>query len=135
MTKKTYKILLGISVLLCLLLLIDLTFQVSMPEYFIRAKQQYGDSTLGYLYPLSEWLGSLSMALLAVAVIGLGLFKKWAPRFALLVTVFSFVPYFLYHAHVHSPLSMFILGLMDLVWGAVLVIAFIDPYKKWFIKN
>jgi hypothetical protein len=131
MTKNNFRKLILISALLYAILIFVLSYvplNVSA-ELFEMHRSQVSGGFYGHTRPLVNYATTLT---LAFAAYGLYTFKKWAPVFAIFATLFSFIPYLLIGTLLNGSLTMIVLGCMDLVWGAVLMLSFLEPYDKWF---
>jgi hypothetical protein len=131
MTKNNFRKLILISALLYAILIFVLSYvplNVSA-ELFEMHRSQVSGGFYGHTWPLVDYATTLT---LAFAAYGLYTFKKWAPVFAIFATLFSFIPYLLIGTLLNGSLTMIVLGCMDLVWGAVLMLSFLEPYDKWF---
>jgi uncharacterized membrane protein len=131
MTKNNFKKLILISAsLYAVLIFISSHVPLNISaELFEMHRSQVSAGFYGHTRPLVDYAMTLT---LAFAAFGLYTFKKWAPVFAVFATFFSFIPYLLIGTVLKGSLTMIVLGCMDLVWGAVLMLSFLEPYDKWF---
>ena len=84
----------------------------------------------------TAWLlvgGAIAVAGLA-AMVGLWLFRPWAPRWALVTTALSVALFVPQGANAVSGWSMALTDLSSILWGAVLALTFFSPLSARFAR-
>ena len=70
-----------------------------------------------------------------VSVIGLYLFRPWAPRLAVIVTVLALFIWPIQGFNVSTGYSTVLSSLSTTIWGAILAIVYFSPLKERFSAN
>ncbi len=77
-------------------------------------------------------MGIIVVILLFVSIYGLFRFRSWAPRLSVIATALSLFCWPFSGAYAQSGLAFSISFLASYLWGAVIVLAFVQPLKKEF---
>jgi hypothetical protein len=131
MTPLVYRLLIAASTALGLAgAMLDVLLPALLPAAFTAAMEAQGslDST--------AWLlvgGAIAVAGLA-AMVGLWLFRPWAPRWALATTALSVAIFVPQGANAVSGWSMALTDLSSMLWGAVLALTFFSPLSARFAR-
>lgn len=110
--------------------MLDVLVPALLPAAFTAAMeaQEPLDST--------AWLlvgGAIGLAGLG-ALVGLWLFRPWAPRWALVTTALSVALFVPQGANAVSGWSMVLTDLSSMLWGAVLALTFFSPLSARFAR-
>ena len=131
MTPLVYRLLIAASTVLGFAgPLLDVLMPSLLPAAFTAAMEAQD--------PLhsNAWLlvgGVVAVAGLA-AMVGLWLFRPWAPRWALATTALSVAFIVLQGANAVSGWSMALTDLSSMLWGAVLALTFFSPLSARFAR-
>ena len=68
-----------------------------------------------------------------ISLYGLWFFRRWAPRWALGITVLTYLVYPFFGHTLVSALAATFTDISTLLWGAVLAMAFLPPLKERFV--
>lgn len=133
MTQSNYKLIVFLSLVVGIAAGgVDHVFPALLPEGASEFLEQtvpdeptWEIVTLGFL-----GLGMLIMAL--AGTYGLYRFRPWAPRVALLSTVGAVVASVLMGPSVVSGVSAALGYVSSALWGAALILPYLDEYRTWF---
>ena len=129
MTPARYRTLIAVSILLGLAGgALDVLLPSLLPQAFTTAMEVEDPLASPVLLQVTLVAAVATLA----AVIGLWLFRPWAPRWALLTSVLSLPIYVLQGANAFSGWSMMLVDLSSMTWGAVLALTFFSPLRGRF---
>ncbi|CAD6872466.1 hypothetical protein [Methylomonas fluvii] len=110
----------------------DFVFPFFIPES-LRNAQEASDANLSLIVLIC--LAILILVLLvslAVVIVGLYLFRPWARRLAVVITVLALFVWPLLGINVASGWSLVLTDLAGTLWGAILALIFFSPLKECF---
>jgi uncharacterized membrane protein (DUF2068 family) len=67
-----------------------------------------------------------------IAMYGLYRFRRWAPRLAVVGTVISLLALPVFNFTSQSGFASALISISSILWGAVVVLCFVEPYRTWF---
>lgn len=131
MTPARYRALIAVSILLGLAGgALDLLVPSLLPPAFTTAMEAEDP----FASPVLLQVVLVAAVATLAAVVGLWLFRPWAPRWALLTSAFSMPIYVLQGANMFSGWSMMLVDLSSMTWGAVLALTFFSPLRGRFAR-
>lgn len=136
MTPTHYRALLIMSVVVGLLGgFIDLLVPSLLPDAFHAAQKAQDDSmsTVHLLAALA--FGIVGLLLYVAALYGLYCFRPWAPRIAIVGTGMILFAWPLFGISAQSGIAVSISYLASYLWGAVLVLSYVPPFKDRFLRS
>ena len=129
MTPAGYRALIAVSILLGLAGgALDVLVPSLLPQAFTTAMEVEDPFASPVLLQVTLVAAVATLA----AVIGLWLFRPWAPRWALLTSVLGMPICVLQGANAFSGWSMMLVDLSSMTWGAVLALTFFSPLRGRF---
>lgn len=133
MNPKAFRVLVVASVLIGLLgEFFDMIVPFALPESLSAAADTHFEEKPLYSL-IALGIGALvMMGVSAAAVVGLLLFKSWAPRLAIISVIGTLIIALLVGPGASSGWSSALLDLSSMLWGAVLAIAYFSPLKEKF---
>jgi hypothetical protein len=114
--------------------LFDVLVPSALPEVFTHAQEAYDalperdDSVLLVLIEI------VCLVVSTAAVVGLYLFRSWAPRLAVISTPLVMLVTVLMGPVVVSGWGMMLADLSSILWGIVVVLPYLSPLKERFAK-
>ena len=136
MTPKLFRdLLIAYLILSIFSVMLNQVFSALIPEDILHARHDYYEN----LSALSK-ISALSFSLVSfmggiVSVIGLYLFRPWAPRLAVIITILTFFIWPIQGIIVATGYSPVLSSLSTTVWGAILAIVYFSPLKERFSAN
>ncbi len=113
----------------------NLVFPSAIPEALAHVQQ----SSYANLSPLSRWilaiLGYLSLVGGIASTLGLFLFRPWAPRLAIVITILALFISPLLGIRVVSGWQEVLSSVSTTLWGAILALAYFSPLKGCFVAT
>jgi O-antigen/teichoic acid export membrane protein len=136
MTPRTYRVLLLTSLVLGIVgAVFDAVFPSALPTNFAQAQEAHEDSLSASVIVLAAVGGLIGLVIGVASAVGLYLFRPWAPRLALAITVLAFPLVVLLGATALSGWSMAIAELSSTLWGAVLALTYFSPLRERFVRT
>jgi urea transporter len=115
--------------------LFDFLFPSAIPEALAHA-QNINDSNLTNTSCIFLVIVGVPLLLsLIAAIIGLFLFRPWAPRLAVIATVLSLFISPILGVNVLSGWSYLIDQIATILWGGILVLVYFAPLKEHFVAT
>jgi hypothetical protein len=128
-TPAGYRALIAVSILLGLAGgALDVLVPSLLPQAFTTAMEVEDPFASPVLLQVTLVAAVATLA----AVIGLWLFRPWAPRWALLASVLGMPICVQQGANAFSGWSMMLVDLSSMTWGAVLALTFFSPLRGRF---
>jgi hypothetical protein len=111
---------------------LDIVFPSLVPEALSQAQANYdADYSVPMLILIA--VGTLVMLIGGItSAVGLYLFKPWAPRFSIILTVGAIVYMPVFGGVTNSGLSFTVIELSNILWGVLLTVAYVTPIKERF---
>jgi hypothetical protein len=110
----------------------DFLFPSAIPETLANAQNAHDADLPSALIISAGILGVIILFCGIIVTFGLYMFRPWAPRLALVVTLLALPIYPLLGFQVASGWSMAITDLATTMWGAILALAYFSPLKERF---
>lgn len=113
----------------------DVVFPTALPGVLAHA-QEANDTNLSSITLILLGILGLIVGVGGItATIGLYLFRPWAPRLAVVVTVLALFVWPLLGVDVASGWSVALTSLSTTLWGAILALAYFSPIKAQFVAT
>jgi len=111
---------------------VDLVFPTLVPEPLRHAQDAIAGDDLRLQDYVLLGIGVPIAITFIASAIGMYIFRPWAPRVALYVTLGSLMLYLFLDADVSSPASALLSYTSAVLWGIVLAMAFLPPVNARF---
>lgn len=133
MTKSLFRVILIVSTVLGLTAgTIDLIFPSLLPESYLAVQ-----SAMDEIMPIFPGILMLSIftPLYIISIVGLYRFRHWAPLLAIVVTALSIAVTPFFGPYMMSGLAFSLDEIASYLWGVVLILTYLPPYRVWFAKS
>lgn len=111
---------------------LDFAIPSLVPSVILKAVQEH-DAAMSMT---RQFIGVLlifaGVGLSWLAMYGLYRFRRWAPRLAVVGTVISLLALPVFNFTSQSGFASAFISLSTSLWGAAVVLCYIDPYRAWF---
>ncbi|HEV7855455.1 MAG TPA: hypothetical protein VGO72_00720 [Herminiimonas sp.] len=111
---------------------LDIVFPSLVPEALSQAQTNYDAD---YSVPMLIFIAVGTLVMLIggiVSAVGLYLFKPWAPRFSIILTVAAIAYMPVFGGVTNSGLSFTVIELSNILWGVLLTVAYVTPIRERF---
>ena len=136
MTPTHYRALLIASFVVGLLGgIVDLLVPSLVADAFHAVQKTQDDSMSTARLLAALVFGIVGLLLYVAALYGLYCFRSWAPRIAVVGTALILLAWPLFGASAQSGIAVSISYLASYLWGAVLVLSYVSPFKDQFLRS